>query len=337
MPTGPWRAPNYQVGSDRMNEQGLSLLVALMFLGIVLCLLAMISRRLRKLFLGRRLVALVAMIVFFAVAAPAVNRATELKLERLRQTDSEAYLNELHSLRGRDAEWLQALRDLHPDRYEAEIARRDTEERQRREQEARAAEEARRIAEARRQAEAASSPPPSVIATTAPQAPTGINAITTAGWEFQLSNDPMDRTALTQVLRRSGDSVEGFAGRLIYPTLAFRCEVAPGRSARWSTWLGFEDGTLSQVSGTAVRYRFDEGSVVRETWPVWADSKGLWTSNVQFITRASQARRLHIEWWPHLDNPRYASFDLSEVASAIRTVADACGARAPLGQSPARR
>jgi hypothetical protein len=326
----------------------LNTVVLLTSVGVLLCLAALVSKRARKLFLGRRLVAVGAMILLLALGLPAVHQATELRLEHLRQTDPEGYLNELHTLRTRDGEWLQALRELHPDRYEAEIARREVEdqqrrererraaeeEQQRREREARAAEEALRATEARRQNTPVSAPP--VVASGA-TAPTGIAAISAAGWEVQLWNDPMDRTARTQVIRSSEASVEGFAGRRIYPSLAFRCEVPPGRPARWSTWMGFEDGTLAQVSGTPVRYRFDEGSISRETWQVWADNKGLWTSSTQFIARASQARRLHVEWWPYMGAPRYASFDLTEVAAAIRTVGDACGARPPGAAPPQRR
>jgi len=162
----------------------------------------MLFRRLRWMVLGRRWLAATEMVLLLAVGLPAANRATELKLGRLRHADPEAYLEELHRLHGREAEWLRALQELHPERYAAKIARREAEERQRREQEAHASDEARRAAEARRQEDAAAYAS-SVLLTSGTQAP---SAITTAGWQFQLANDPMDRTQITEAVRQSDDS-----------------------------------------------------------------------------------------------------------------------------------
>jgi hypothetical protein len=100
-----------------------------------------------------------------------------------------------------------------------------------------------------------------------------------------LANDPMDHTQTTEIVHQSGDSVLGSFGQRMYPTSAARYSGA----ARLDGLHGSVSrmAPSSQMTGTTVRYRFDEGSIVRETWPVWADTSGLWTNNQQFIARAS--------------------------------------------------
>jgi hypothetical protein len=66
--------------------------------------------------------------------------------------------------------------------------------------------------------------------------------------------------------------------------------------------------------GSVVRYKFDSGAVVRQTWSMSSDNEGLFYPGnpSTFLRRMSQAKRLVIEYEPADTVPETASFDITQ-------------------------
>jgi len=75
--------------------------------------------------------------------------------------------------------------------------------------------------------------------------------------------------------------------------------------------------------GSVVKYKFDNGAVVSQTWQISSDHEGLfYPGNPSgFLKRMSQAKRLVIEYKPADTVPETISFDVSQFPAEFTTAA----------------
>ncbi len=137
-------------------------------------------------------------------------------------------------------------------------------------------------------------------------------------WEGLTKTSPIDDSLNVSILVKSEHNIES-GYNVVWPKLIIRCkENVTNVYVIWNLYLGLDS--------TKMLTRFDKEPARTSTWSMSTGNKGVFVrgSNIEFIKQMMRHNRLLVRITPYGENPVMATFDIRELAEAIKPLRKAC-------------